>query len=367
MNLSIISNYPQLLKRLTQHIGYLGDKCYQINNKQFSVTEKPKTLMIISRKHYQESWTTYSAVSLLELKKILRLQKAQNKESRCIQQYYSNNEADGFDVKTITFSSNINNSLPDKVVLIPETELLTATNTEKVVHDVQTPQGKLFCAKSNNKVLSAYESKLLKSNQSFMLSVGYSSESKIISFSQEEYAEHLLTALFTIELANLIKIIAIKLDIITHPLQFHKLYWGPVLTALLFVLIGNGYFYLKNESINSQLASYDEAVNELLLMQTKQEQSTAFIDIAQNELKRIKPQLEAWEIVYNAVSSGMHVQQFRKSDKQYMLRGKATDASEILAVMNKLPMVKNASFDGAVRKVRNTDSFIIRFELEEKT
>ena len=102
MNLSIISNYPQLLKRLTQHIGYLGDKCYQINNKQFSVTEKPKTLMIISRKHYQESWTTYSAVSLLELKKILRLQKAQNKESRCIQQYYSNNEADGFDVKTIT-------------------------------------------------------------------------------------------------------------------------------------------------------------------------------------------------------------------------------------------------------------------------
>jgi hypothetical protein len=101
-------------------------------------------------------------------------------------------------------------------------------------------------------------------------------------------------------------------------------------------------------------------------MQTTQDQKNAFINIATTEFKNIPPKLEYWEIIYNAVSSGMHVQQFRKRDNTYLLRGKADDASEILAVINQLPMIKNAAFDGTVRKSRKKDSFIIKFEVDQE-
>jgi hypothetical protein len=322
--------------------------------------------MIVSRKHYQEVWNTYPAVSLTELRSVLKLQKNLAGNNRVLQYKYQNKELDGFDVKTIHFSTKINDLVSKKIALIPETELLTATCNEKVIFDIDSPQGKLYCAKSNNKVLSAYQSQLLPSQEAFKLSAGYNENAMVRSLTNSQYATHLLESLQNIDFADLVKNTSMALQHIFTPRQLHQLYLGPVLTSLLFVLATNGYYYFKNENINNQLAGYDETVNKLLLMQTTQDQKNAFINIATTEFKNIPPKLEYWEIIYNAVSSGMHVQQFRKRDNTYLLRGKADDASEILAVINQLPMIKNAAFDGTVRKSRKKDSFIIKFEVDQE-
>jgi len=72
---------------------------------------------------------------------------------------------------------------------------------------------------------------------------------------------------------------------------------------------------------------------------------------------------EHWSIIYETIKHKMHVQQFRKREGSYIIRGLADDASKVLTAINNLPQVSSASFQGVVRKSRGRDSFIIQFKL----
>jgi hypothetical protein len=116
VNLRIISKFPQLLNWLSQRVGYLGDEYYSIQSNQFKPSDKANALMIVSRKHYQEVWNTYPAVSLTELRSVLKLQKNLAGNNRVLQYKYQNKELDGFDVKTIHFSTKINDLVSKKLL-----------------------------------------------------------------------------------------------------------------------------------------------------------------------------------------------------------------------------------------------------------
>lgn len=368
MKLSIVRKFPKLANWLSNQVGYFGDQFFQINEDGFAPSASEPRLAIVSRKHYKESWKSYPSISHTELSNILNLQTPADSDTRFIHKITESIDKDGFDVKTIEFSNTVNSKVSPQIVLLPETELLAVRESKnREILDIKTPIAELFCAMSNGKSQSAFKNNLLKDVHAFKLSIGYPDSTNIKSLNQSDYAKYLLDSLLECDFKNLIKVVSVNVRSLLDTRRLHMLYWGPVLSALIFVLATNTYYYIQNQNLNAQLESYDSTVNELLQMQRTQNESQAFIDIVSQEFEQIRPAHKNWNVVYQVVSAGMHVQQFRKRDSRYLLRGNADDASNILSVLNELPNVSNASFEGVVRKSRGKDSFVIQFEITEES
>jgi hypothetical protein len=351
---------------LYKKVGYFAEKCYDITGNLFTLTDDEKVILIVARKHYSEEWQTYPALSAKELKAILALQVSSNNESRLIHQYFVNKDQDGFDVKTISFSKELIDNINDNTVLIPETELLATVNNERVAYHLITPSGELFWAKSQNQIYSVYRQGLLSNSESFKMSIGYPSEINVEQLDQSQYLELLKYSLNNTPIPRLVNISSFSF---TNTFDFkvlHSLYWGPAITATVFVLLVNGYYLYKNSSLEEQLLTYDTEINQLLSMKVEQDRSSAFLDVINKELASYELVHGDWSIAYEASKQNMHIQQFRKRDDNWTMRGKSDDASKVLAAINVLPEVSSAVFRGPVRKSRGKDAFVIELQMAKE-
>jgi hypothetical protein len=363
VKLNFLTQYKIAAQFLYQKVGYYAQRCYDLSGDSFTPCDTLKPILIIARQHYSEKWQTYPALSLKELKSILKLQKKVFENQRVIQQYVINNEQDGFDVKTVLFSESLTEVIEKNTILIPETELIETKEEERVIFHLDTPVGEVFWAKSNDRIHSVYRRGLLNSSDNFKMSIGYPNDVNVVSFDQVEYLNLLKNSLENIHIVQLLKITSFEFTNFVDIESLHRVYWIQIGIAFVFLLSTNGYFLYKNNSLDNQLLSYGEQVTELLEIKVKQDKASLFIDAINHEIKSVEKVHEHWNIIYEAVQQEMHIQQFRKRDDVYIIRGLADDASKVLAAVNGLPQVSSAVFQGAVRKSRRKDSFIIELRL----
>jgi len=253
VKLKLLSKYKVAVQFLYQNVGYYAQQCYDLSGDDFCHCDTLKPVLIVARQHYSEKWQTYPALSLKELKNILKLQKSSSANERVIQQYVTNKEQDGFDVKTIHFSTQLLSSITSNTILIPETELIESKVDERAIYHLKTPIGEVFWAKSTDRIHSVYRQGLLNSVDSFKMSIGYPSDVHVAMFEQKEYLGLLKSSLININLAQLIKIVSFELTNSIDIKTLHKVYWAPIATALVFLLITNGYFLYKNNQLEQQL------------------------------------------------------------------------------------------------------------------
>lgn len=366
VKLNFLTQYKIAAQFLYQKVGYYAQNCYDLSGDSFTPCDTLKPILIIARQHYSEKWQTYPALSLKELKSILKLQNKVSENQRLIQQYVVNKEQDGFDVKTILFNKSLTDVIEKNTVLIPETELIETNGEERVVLQLETPVGEVFWAKSSDRIHSVYRRGLLNNSDNFKMSIGYPNDVNVIAFDKVEYLSVLKNSLENINILLLLKIISYEFTNFVDVALLHKFYWTQIGIAFIFLLSTNGYFLYKNNHLDNQLLSYGEQVTELLEVKVKQDKASIFIDAINHEIKSVEKVHEDWSIIYEAVQQKMHIQQFRKRDDVYIIRGLAGDASKVLTAVNDLPQVSSAVFQGTVRKSRGKDSFIIELRLVPK-
>jgi len=363
VKLNIISKSKLTENWLFSRVGYVSEAFFELSKSALTETEKSKPVMIVSRQHYIETWQLYPALSLKELKSLLELQKQVNIGFSPIQQYFPNKEHDGFDVKTINFSSGLDSLLPPETMLIPETELFNLINERRFVYDIETPKGRLFFAKTDMKGHSAYMKGMINSVTTFKMSIGLPDEIESKFFNNTEFLKLLKSGLLAHSLHKIKNIISYKMRLFIKPKVLHSLYWAPLLTALCFVITTNSYLIYKNNQLENNLIVKGSTVDELLDFKQQQDQHSSLIELLNSEIKTHQAVLPDWDILYQATLEGMEVHQFRKREGKIILRGIADNASQVLTAINNLQQVSSAVFDGVVRKSRGRDYFIIQLQL----
>jgi len=362
MKLSELLQNVKNKKWLLNSIAYYHENLFLLAASEFKVTDKSKKVIIVSRRNYNEKWQTYPSVSLKELKDILKLQK-ETSNSLIIESFSKNEQQEGYDVKTITFSEKLTDEF-SKHILIPETELINHYyKDQKVVIEAQTPAGNLFYSKVEGKTKSAYKQGLVSSLESFCLSIGVHSDVAKVSLTQDDYASLLNEAILNTPFLNLYKTAAFDFKSSVDYKLLHSLYYGPLISAGIFIAGVNAFYMYKANSLETTLLSYQGGVSELLEQKQKIDLDKLYVEQVLQEFELYPNVHSHWDIAYKAISEGMDIQEFSGSKSNVTLRGFADSASSILAVISELPMVESAQFSGPVRKSGKRDYFIMELKV----
>ncbi len=360
-----IDNLLQSIKSkewLKKHVGYFDGDLYSLTDSGFETTEIKSKVMIVSRKHYVESWKTYPSITASELKEILKLQK--QTDNKVIKHVYSKNvQQEGFDVKTIEFSQQIAEQFPENV-LIPEVELISRYYQQQTVAvQISTPSGELLYATSEGKAHSAYKRGLVSSLRVFAFSIGLSEQSQQITLDQTQYSQLLWQVIKSYPLTQLDKLIYFDVKKSINLPILHAVYWAPLISALLFTGVVGGYYYLYDLSLDEQLSENRQQVNELLQKKQSIDKSRNYVVGASTELTKYRSVLSDFQIAQEAIKAGMDIQQFKGDENGVSLRGFADSASSVLQTMSDLPELASAEFNGPVRKSGTRDYFIMQLVL----
>lgn len=372
MNLKLLTQNQKLARLLKNNIGYLGHELLNLTSEEksdsvdvaFTKAVSSKFIVIVARQHYTESWQTYSALSLKELKSILTLQQKNQSGFNNIQRIIINKEQDGFDVKTIMFSKKIAALLPNKTVLIPETELLRSlvSDDEKLVVQIDSPNGLLYWAHSGNKVHSAYKKGLLNNLEIFIQSVGLPEGTATYKVSDKEFSQLLFTFIQNTSVAKLIKIASLNLNQIIDANRLHRLYIAPLAVATIFVLLTNSYVYLQKSLLNNQIEESSPVTSDLLVKKRRVDQIEQLVGVLNHEFSSLEATHETWLLLDKVMEAGMRVTRFKRFEQGIELRGTAPKSSKVLSELNTLPQVSGAAFVGSVRKSKGQDAFTISLQ-----
>lgn len=352
---------------LVKQFGYYANGLLSITDNQFDTLQKENALpkfIIVAKRHYTESWQTFPSVNRKELDKILQLKEAGKSESVTKHQVVPNDKVDGFDVKTIFIDNDVISVLGKDKVFIPESDLLMMEKTG-VLLQLETPAGLLFCTNISGVVKSSYAQGIVANIETYKLSVGLPTDVTSVSISNNEYAKYLSEVLFTVPTTKLYQLALFNVKDWFNWSKLHWLYWAPLATALIFYAVTDSYYYYKNTTLTNSLSAGGTEVNEIL-------QQKRTLDIRQREIAALSAEFSEqifihnhWQVVDVLIEAGMTITKTSYKAPVITIRGTADKASDVLAAISKYEYVKRAAFQGAVRKSRGKDSFILTIEVKD--
>lgn len=366
MNLALLLKQPLLEKYLLKQLAYYANGWYAfggklVEDKCFKNLNSSKAkLVIIAKMHYRQSWQSYASVSKKELQQIIALQKSNENPTATIFQVIKNIAIDGYEVKKITFERELLDLLGEKRLLIPETELFSEQNSQQPwVLSLSTPVGTLLAGCFAEKCTSLYAKGLVSSLDAFKLSSGIPAGIVPLHIDEKNYASFLFKQLVKQKVNRLYQKMAFNAKAWLKAEDLHLLYWAPLLTASAFYLITNSFLWFQNYSIESEMAEQGTEIRQLLENKSMQGQQSQLLQLLNDEFSKTSTVHEHWSLVYTLVENGMHIDRLTFANNLLSIRGKADNASKILAVIAKSTSVANASFKGAVRKSRGQETFTI--------
>lgn len=348
---------------LNHHIAYFHETLFSLTDNGFSEIQSAPKIIIVARQYYTESWQTYPSINLKELKELLKLQ-ISNKQSNITKKNYTKNEQqEGFDVKTIEFNELISTRFPQSF-LIPETDLIAHNyERESIALELSTPAGVLFYAQAEGKAHSTYKRGLVSSLDIFSLSVGLSDNAQRIKLESGEYSKALLSTLKNYPLSKLNQLVSSDFSKSVNLNMLHAIYWAPMATAALFIVIMNGYFMVQYNSLEEKLSANNQQISSLLTKQKHIDDTNKYVSDVSTELTSLPRVLSHFQIAHEAINAGMEIQQFKGGANEIMLRGFANSASTVLTAISELPELSSAQFNGPVRKSGKRDYFVMTLKL----
>lgn len=370
MTLNFINNYPIIKNWLVKQIGYYSKSLYSFNTEhanavKLSLAQDTKSRVIIVAKcHYTESWQSISSVNKNELNKVLTLKKSTEHQVGVIFQAYKNNAIDGYDVKTIKIDQTVIKQLGETCTYIPETELFVPNEKNQLLQ-IETPAGLVFCSQIESKIKTTYAKGIINNIETYKLSVGLSENIEVVSVSVDNFSQFLLAQLFKLKYSQLPKVISFDIKAWFNTTQLHLLYWAPLLTALAFYLVLNGYFYIKTNELEQSLVSGGNQVGEIISKKNELDNNLATLAMLSEELNQQPLVHQYWQVFDDLLTSGMDITRISYKDNNITIRGEAEKASSVLSSIAANPLVTAAAFEGPVRKSRDKDSFVLTLQVKE--
>jgi hypothetical protein len=391
VNLAVLLKQPFLNKAFIKQVAYYANNWYvfepqqaetnetgqanQVYQRHYAfkkITTSNAKVVIVAKTHYSQTWQSYAAVSKKELQQILTLQKSSENRAATLFQVSNDPAIDGFQVKKTTFDNDLISKLGEQRVFIPETELIAPQETSQGNHnnqtwliEVETPVGALFVSAFSGKHASAYAKGLMPTIEAFKLSSGLPSEFDGFSVSRKKYPTFLYECLTHKKVESLYRSLSFNVKAWFSTKDLHLLYWSPLLAATLFYVLTNTYLWLETYNVKSSLAEQQGEISALLKEKQQQDKQHQLLVLLNNEFSTTSSVHGHWSVIYNLVENGMTIQRLTFAEKLLTIRGKAPNASQVLASISKVANVSSASFKGSVVKSRGQESFTLELIIKK--
>jgi len=358
VNLSVFCTNRKINSWFKKNINYHCHGRYRLGEDGFSkTTSDDAKIIIVAKPHYQESSETIASISKKELNQIIELRK--KSQQFAILQYSKNDSVDGYDLKTIVIEEQVKNSyLGRRVVFIPESALFY--DKGPFLYSIESIGGTLFSGGQGGETKLAFAKGLLNSAEYFSMSIGLPSDTKCIQMSQKEYASFLFSSLMSKELPELRNAVFYDVSDWLDANKLHVLYWAPLVVCFAFLLMTNSYLYFSNKKMNNELANGSSEVSELLSIKREIDKKAQLITSIGGEFTDRTLTHQNWDVIYSLVENGAVLTRIAYQEKSLIIRGNVNSASDMLASISKHSLVQSAAFEGAVRKSRGRDAFVLK-------
>lgn len=363
MNIKILIKSKAIRNKIVKGINYYSDGLHDLSGKLLKGSSlNRKKVVIVAKKHYKEEWKSFSSVSKKEIEQIINNKKLNKSGHVSLFQKFKNEKIDGYDLKVTSFDEKIEELSKSSLLLIPETELIKEFDSIPFSGEFETPKGTLYYGVLENKSFSSYQKGMIVSIASFKLGVGLPEDIPTLNLSRFQFFEKLIDAVFSVNLKYLFSNSYIPFSSLAKPLHLHLLYWGPLLTILMFYIGTNVYLGFKNYTLEQSINAYSSEVSETLNKKLAHDQKMVSFEHLSIELNKENQIHLYWSLIDTLLNADMTISRITYENGKFSIRGLAKKASDILNVASKHELVMSASFRGAVRKIRGEDSFILVVE-----
>lgn len=329
------------------------------------VVTKPLTpkIVIVARKHYAIENQSYPALSLVELKSLLKIKNEQAGRLKAITTIETNKDIDGFNVTTIQFTQHLD-LLAKAWVLIPETALLYSHNDEKSLLQLTTPAGELFYSQTKNTSHSAYAQGLISNLATYKHSAGIAEATQATAISEQQYLAYLASRLTQKPVAELLKQCMFNFKHQANPIKLHLLYIAPLLSVTLYIAIAFGWQWLSVYNLQSEMGAQSQQANKVLMQKNELDALNKKIAVFNQHIGTKSTVYKHWDIINSALKNDMSIDIFSAKNAQIQLRGSAPNANKVINAISKEPIVAGVIFAGGVRKYRGEDKFTLEITLK---
>lgn len=373
---ALFENISASMKKiLCTFAGYYQDGLYRFAlNDQSQLTliampmeNDPKipVLLIIARKHYHEQVQDYPIENKRELKKLLALEFG---DDSCYH-IWQNSE--------VTFSGQhpvniwqFDSAIPNRFIRLPETLLLALTAKAEQIVSAQNglPQTSndqklktTFIGRQGKLIQSSPQTVLINSAQRFASSIGIAQLTTDKIITPENHVNELALAMKKLSPSLLFSFI--KTPKVADRLTLLKNMCVPLFLVLtVYLALTSFYLTYQNTHIAQQISSQSSEVSIALQQQQNVDQNLARYLALQAFFKDKKTTSQFW-LVMAELFPQAQFSNIRTSGPRFVLRGKATQATQVLELLSKNTRVQDAKFDFPTRKSRGLENFVISFIL----
>ena len=326
-----------------------------------ALSNTPK-IVIVARKHYSIEQQSYPALSLTELKSLLKIKGEQANTLKPITTIEPNKDIDGFDVTTIKFT-HYTEQLAKAWLLIPETALLYNHHTEKSLQQLATPAGVLFFSQTKNTSHSAYARGLINNLVTYKHSVGIADTTPAEQVEAPQYLAYLANMLSQKPLPELLKHCRFNYQQQSNPLKLHLLYIAPLLTITLYIALAWGWQWLSVYNLQQEVSAQSQQANKVLTQKNQLDALNSKTALFNQYVGSKSTVYQHWDILNSALKNEMNIDIFSQQNGQIQIRGSAPNANKVINAVSQQPMVAGVIFSGGVRKYRGEDKFTLEITL----
>jgi hypothetical protein len=326
------------------------------------ISDTPK-VVIVARKHYSIEKQSYPALSLIELKSLLKIKNEQANKLKPITTINANKDIDGFDVTTVQFTQ-YQELLAKAWVLIPETALLYNHRDEKSLLQLATPSGNLFYSQTKNTSHSAYAQGLISNLITYKHSVGIAETMQATLINEQQYFAYLASMLDQKPISELLKQCMFNYKQQANPIKLHLLYIGPLLSVTLYILVALGWQWLGVYNLQKEMGAQNQQANIVLTQKNELDGLNKKIELFNQHIGTQTTVYEHWDIINSALKNNMSIDAFSLTNAQIQLKGSAPSANEVINAVSQEPIVAGVIFSGGVRKYKGEDKFTLEITLK---
>jgi hypothetical protein len=309
----------------------------------------PKVL-IVARRHYNELNRSYPLESRSEVKKLIKLEYADQRVHYKIGQVENG--------KTRVNIWIFNPEVPAALLTLPESLLFSASVEPNQILQVNAKPVQ-FLVTHNNLLFSQLSGALIVDPQSFSMSVGMPNNPVTSELASSEIAGVLLKAIKTVGLANLSLFFALP-KVTSSAQTFKSAVIPAVLIFAVYLMASSAYLVGYKVYLQGQIDKQSEGIDTAL-------EASANMDVQLERYQHIQrfmaEQVDVapvW-LVMAEVFPETKLSRFELNQGRFVLAGQTERATSLLESLNNNPNVKEARFDNPTRNSRGKEYFVISF------
>lgn len=348
------------------NIGYFDGNLYKLTLVNGKPSWQPASqqqfkpwILIAGRAYYEEQAKAYPIDNRREVNKLVSLELEQREGDSA---FITFPPSDG---KVSVNNWHFSPLLPQARIRVPESALLAWDAPMLAALTFQCQNQVLFAVNTPKGVVSSLRGGLIQDIDSFAIASGIAltPTSETETDSDKSHAENILDSLFKLLLRYPTAFVHSGSAQGDWQTSLNRLLFGAALGGALYLSVSSGYLMFSEHRITSQLEQQREVVNQSLMVQNQYHQLLSELESQRSFIASQQSTTPFW-LVIEPLMQHARFRSLKYRNGRYQINGETDKATDLIDMLNRSPMVKDAKFDTQIRKSRKKEVFLISFLIE---